>query len=147
MNLIFSILIFLVDKILIDKVILVVENKAYTLFDLKKHCILTSVVEEKQDWTPCDSEERLKSIFSDFLFRAILLENIGRNSKKVETGGLKEIFQKVKEAGLSEKDVEDWIKDTIKIKEYIEKSFRGKKEILKEHIETLKKNMKIRIYF
>lgn len=147
MSLIFPILIFLADKILIDKVILVVENKAYTLFDLKKHCILTSIVEGKQDWKECDTEERLKSMFPDFLFRTVLLENIGGNSKKVESEELKEILEKSRDAGLKEEDVENWMKETMKIKEYIEKSFKGKMEIVKEHVETLKKTMKIKIYF
>jgi len=145
-NLFFLILLFLADRVLLDKVILVVESRAYTLFDLKKHCILTSIVEGK-DWRSCDGEEKLKSVFSDFLSRAILLENVGRNSKKVEDVDVKEILEKAREAGLKEEDVESWVKDTIKIKEYIERSFKGKKEIVKEYVETLKKSMRIRIYF
>jgi hypothetical protein len=142
-----SILIFLADRILIDKVILVVENRAYTLFDLKKHCILTSIVEGKGDWKSCGSEDKLKSIFPEFLSRAILLENIGGNSKKIEDADVKEVLEKAKETGLKEEDVEDWLKDTMRIKEYVQKSFKGKKEILKEYVETLKKTMRIRIYF
>jgi len=142
-----SILIFLADRILIDKVILVVENRAYTLFDLKKHCILTSIVEGKGDWKSCGSEDKLKSIFPEFLSRAILLENIGGNSKKIEDADVKEVLEKAKKTGLKEEDVEDWLKDTMRIKEYVQKSFKGKKEILKEYVETLKKTMRIRIYF
>lgn len=142
-----SILIFLADRILIDKVILVVENRAYTLFDLKKHCILTSIVEGEGDWKSCGSEDKLKSIFPEFLSRAILLENIGGNSKKIEDADVKEVLEKAKETGLKEEDVEDWLKDTMRIKEYVQKSFKGKKEILKEYVETLKKTMRIRIYF
>ncbi len=140
-------LIFLADKVLIDRVILVVENSVYTLFDLKKHCILTSIVEDEKDWKSCNYEENLKLIFPDFLYRAVLLETIGKGSQKVNVDGIKEILEKAKEAGLKEEDVVRWFEENIKIKEYVESGFKGKMDVLTDHLETLKKGMKIKVFF
>lgn len=147
MSLILTFFIFLTEKILIDKVILVVENKVYTLFDLKKHCVLTSILDGNSEWKSCNSEEVLKNSFSDFFYRTLLLESLGGDSKYVEVEEMKNIIKKAQEAGLSEEDIVNWMKKNAKIKEHVEKSFKGKADILKGHIETLKKNMKIKIYF
>ena len=155
-------LIFFAEKVLIDRLILTVEGKAYTLFDLKKDCIFSSLLNDKFSWKLCSSDESLKEHFEGFLNKALLLASMGDEAKLMlsngeleaaendiimRCGGEEHVKKVLEESGLRMEDLLRWIKENLMIKSYTERRFKGRGDALRDYLETLKRTMKIRVYF
>lgn len=160
--LLLTLLVTAMEKTVIDRVILTVDNRAYTLFDLKKDCILSNLIKNREDgWRSCEQEEFLLERFPAFMEKVLLYQIAERDSRIqpaedelekavdefVKKNGGEEGFKALfKKTGLKMRDIVEWTRVTLIVNSYVEKRLRGKEEIMKEHLDAIRKTVKIRTF-